>query len=201
MGWLIALAIILLIVFLPVGLKLRYDEDGFVLRLMAGPVRYRLIPERDKNGNSKKQKDSQEKIKNKKAKLGGSLKNFISFAKSLLVFLNELRRKVRIRNLKMDLVFGGSDPYDVAMQYGRGWAVLGGALPLAEEIFEIRKRDLRIDCDFDADETTITVSAAITMSLWRLVYILIRYGYDALKKYQNLKISEKAVQKNESESS
>ena len=48
MGWLIALAVIVLLICLPVGVSARFDENGAVANLIAGPLRMRLYPAKSK---------------------------------------------------------------------------------------------------------------------------------------------------------
>ena len=54
MGWLIALGIITLMAILPLGVSIRYDADGLVVKLIIGPVKVTLYP---RTQNVKKEKD------------------------------------------------------------------------------------------------------------------------------------------------
>lgn len=63
MGWLIALGIITLLAVLPLGVSVRYDEDGVLLRLIAGPVKITLFPRPKKEKKPKKEKPKKEKAK------------------------------------------------------------------------------------------------------------------------------------------
>ncbi len=44
MGWLIALGIAAVLAVLPLGVRIRYDAEGLLLKLVAGPVKITLIP-------------------------------------------------------------------------------------------------------------------------------------------------------------
>lgn len=207
MGWLIALAILIIFLFLPVGIRVLYGANGFFLTLLIGPVRIQLFPV-NKN-KPKKKKPQQDKKKDKKAKetkkkedkSGGSITDFLPLVGTALSFLNAFRKKLRIDKLEMRLVLADPDPCDLSIQYGRGWAILGNTLPLVEQIFVIKRRNLEIACDYTADVTTVYVSANITILIGRLLYIALRYGIQALKQYFDMKKSKKAVQNNESKSS
>ena len=48
MGWLITLAVLILIGFIRVGVRARYDADGPLVRLILGPVRLTLVPGKKK---------------------------------------------------------------------------------------------------------------------------------------------------------
>lgn len=63
MSWLITLGVLGILAALPIGVRMRYDEEGFFARVIAGPVSFALYPFPKKE---KKQK------KRKKAGRGGS---------------------------------------------------------------------------------------------------------------------------------
>ena len=48
MGWLIALAVIICILCVPLGIDGRYDDSGAVVYLVAGPVRIPIFPGKKK---------------------------------------------------------------------------------------------------------------------------------------------------------
>ena len=61
MGWLIALGIIVLLAVLPLGVSVRYDEDGVLLRLIIGPLKITLFPRPKKTKKPKKEKKKEDK--------------------------------------------------------------------------------------------------------------------------------------------
>ncbi len=56
MGWLIALGILLAIGMIPVGLRVRYNDAGMRLWVLAGPVRINLYPRPQKEKKKKQEK-------------------------------------------------------------------------------------------------------------------------------------------------
>lgn len=201
MGWLIAIVVILGIGLVPLVLRIRYDLAGFFVQLRIGPLAFQLFPI-VKKASVKKVKSATKKQEVKtKSESGGNIRDFIPLVQTALEFLNTFRQKIRITNLKMRLTIGDPDPFDLSIKYGRGWAILGNTMPLIEQIFVIKKRDLQITCDYSAVKSTLYVSGDISILFGRLFYILLYYGTHALKQYLNIKNSKKAVQKNESKSS
>ena len=200
MGWLIVLGIAALLAALPLGVRVRYDCDGAVVKVLAGPVRILIYP-RPKKEKPKKEgkKPTEKKPKQKtgksaaeaseKKKSGGSLTDFLPLVKLALELLNDFRRKLRVDYLELKLVLAGDDPCDLAVNYGRAWAALGNLLPRLERVLVIRKRDLNVECDFTADSTLVTVGLDVTIVLGRLMALTLRYGIRALKEY--LSISKK----------
>ena len=189
MGWLIAVAAITLLAIMPVGIRVAYDEAGFAAVLMIGPVRIKLFPRPagKKAENKKPVKDKSEKPKGKQGKAsGGSFTDFIPLVKIGLDFLNAFRMKIRINHLRLKLTMGGGDPADLAINYSRGWTALGALLPLLEQVFVIKKRNLEVQCDFTADQTTVVAGADITITVFRLLTLVVCYGIRALKEYFNI---------------
>ena len=68
MGWIITLGILVLLAILPLGASVKYDEDGPLVRLIAGPVKITLFPRPKKPQKEKKPKEATEEKKPKKAK-------------------------------------------------------------------------------------------------------------------------------------
>lgn len=99
----------------------------------------------------------------------------------LVPFLGDLRRKIRITRLQGYLLLAGGDPCDLAVNYGRAWAALGNLQALLNQAFVIKKQDLQVGCDFAADNTLFYGRADITITLGRLLGLVLRYGWKLLK--------------------
>lgn len=205
MGWLIALAVVLLLAALPLGVRASYLEGGPKLVLLVGPVRYTLYPRKKKktkaNGEKtwEKPKASSDNTVEKpvEEEKGGSWKDFLPLIKTVLAFLGDFRKKLRIHNLRCCMTLAGDDPCDLAINYGRAWAALGNLMAVLERVFVIRKRDVQVQCDFTGKETCILAQADITISLGRLLVLAARYGIRAWKDYLNLRKSRKGGMKYE----
>ena len=201
MGWLIALGVLIALALLPLGISLRYDADGFRLAALAGLIRIPLIPRPERPKKANKKTEKKPKKANKKAakaasqpkeqKKGGSLTDFLPFVRIALDFLDTFRRKLRVRRLEMKLILAADDPCDLAVNYGRAWAALGNLMPRLERCFVIKKRDLEVECDFEGEKTLITARLDLTVTLGRLLHMLLRHGLQAIKEFFNLKKSRK----------
>lgn len=209
MGWLITLGILILLAILPLGADVRYDSDGPVVRVIAGPVCLQVFPGKKKTKNDKKQKSPKKEKANRKTvaeqqpsttqpavsgtpqtqKKGGSVTDFLPLVKLGLNFLGDFRRKLRVNRLDLNLVMAGGDPCDLAVNYGKAWAALGNLWPRLEEWFVIKKRNVQIQCDFEGSETLITARLNITITLGRIISLAVRYGIRAVKEL--LKINNK----------
>lgn len=186
MGWLIALAAVAALAFLPLGIKAKYDEGGAVVWLIVGPVRTVLYPSQKREKKQKKEApaQSQEKKTSSGDKKGGSFSDFFPLLDAVLDFLGDLLcRKLRVKKLQAKVIMAGDDPCDLAVNYGRTWAALGNLVPLLERFFIIKKRDLQVECDFDAEKTLIDANLEITITLARLLHLGLRYGIRVLREY------------------
>lgn len=208
MGWIIFFLLIFLLAVLPLGASVKYDADGPLVRIVAGPIRFTVFPMKKKE-KPKKEDESHKKAKKEKKrekttpvdaapegkkpdeKKGGSLLDFLPLVKVGLDFLGDFRRKLRINVLYLKLTMAADDPCDLAMNYGRAWAAVGDLFPLLERCFVIKKRDVQIQCDFTASETLVTARLDITITLGRIIALAVRYGIRALKEYLKISKSKK----------
>lgn len=187
MGWLIALGVLILLALFPIGISGIYGNNGPLLRLIAGPVRLRLYPRK------KKKQDGAEKRNDDKAatksgskeqnKQGGSIKDFQPLLKLVFDLLTDFRRKLCVDRLELKLILAGGDPCDLALNYGKAWAALGNLIPRLEQLFVIKKRDLEVECDFASDQTLIYARLDLTITLGRIISIVVWYGFRLLREY------------------
>ena len=198
MGWLIALAILVALGCLPLGVRGIYQAEGPQVSLLIGPAKILLYPgkkKEKKQKNTKEQKQEKEEKpaapaeKTEKKKQGGSFTDFLPLVRVAVDFLGDLRRKLRVKHLELFLCMAGGDPCNLAINYGRAWAAVGSLMPQLERFLVIKKRNVQVACDFTQPNTTIYFRADITITLGRLLGLLVRYGLRGLKEY--LKINKK----------
>ena len=219
MGWIITFSILFLLAILPLGVRVRYNAEGALVKLSIGPFKLQIVPGK-KKAPKKKDKPNPEKTekKEKKAKpqkeeakpkqvgadnppkpaeapekkeQGGSVLDFLPLVKTLFEFLGDFRRKLRIKKLYLKLIMAGGDPYDLAMNYGRAWAATGNLLPKLENWFVIKKRDIEVECDFVAEKTTVIAHMDISITLGRLLAAVCKFAWKALRKYLQIKKKRK----------
>ena len=192
MGWLITLGILVLLAVLPLGIHIRYDEDGVLGKLIAGPIRILLFPRPKKEKKEKPKKKPKPKKKKKPAsaaakpkekKKGGPITDFLPLVDVALGFLNGFRKKLRVDCLELKIVMAGGDPCDLAVNYGKAWAALGNLQPLLERVLVIKKRNIELECDFVAASTLVTARVDITMTLGRLLALVAVAAFRAVKEF------------------
>lgn len=212
MGWLMALGILLALAVIPVGVRIRYNADGLRVKVIAGPVKITVLPQpkKEKKEKTKKTKKKTEsaaseednlpkppqppkspKEKKSKGEQGGSLLDFLPLVKIALDFLGDFRRKLRLDHLYLRLILAADDPCDLAVNYGRAWAALGNLMPRLERWLVIKKRDVEVECDFEASETLVIAHLDLTITIGRLFLSAGRFAVRALKEYLKIKKKRK----------
>ena len=195
MGWLIAAGVLFLLAILPEGISALYNEDGPLVNLLIGPVKILLFPGKKKEKTEKKEKKEKKKSpkettdskgKKKEKKKGGSVQDFLPLVDKVLAFLAAVRRKLRVDRLEMKLIMAGGDPSDLAVNYGKAWAALGNMMPLLDNVLVIKKRDLEVECDFLADTTLIIARVDLTITIGRVIALLVVQGVPALREFLKL---------------
>ena len=192
MGWWITLGILILLGLLPLGVSVIYDEDGALVRIIAGPLKIKVFPQTKKEKKPKKEKktkkdqnqSTQEQPKAtkkketssnqpsepaQKKKSGGPITDFLPLVKVVLKFLDGFRRKLRVNVLELKLIMASGDPCDLAVNYGKAWAAVGNLMPQLERVFVIQKRNIEVECDFTADQTRVLARLDLSITLGRIL--------------------------------
>lgn len=220
MGWWITLGVLILLGLIPLGASAKYNADGPNVRLIIGPIRITLYPrpKKEKKPNPKAEakkakKEAEKKAKKeaaKKAKAeakektasekhtrplveekGGSWTDFLPLVKVVLQFLNGFRRKLRVNRLELKLIMAADDPCDLAINYGKAWAAVGNLMPQLERVFTIKKRDVEVECDFTASKTLVLARLDLTITLGRLLGLVLVLLFRAAVKFIQIMIKRK----------
>ena len=208
MGWLIAFIILFLLAILPLGASVKYNAEGPLVRIIAGPVRLTVFPMKKKEKKEKKPKDKKEKKKKdkkekakkepkkgkekpkeEKKEKGGSILDFLPLVQVGLDLLNDFRWKLRLNRLELKLIMAADDPADLGINYGRAWAAVGNLVPMLERSFVIKKKDIEVECDFTTSETLVIARLDITITLGRMIALAVVNGIRGLREF--LKIMKK----------
>ena len=209
MGWIITLGVVALLAVLPLGVSIKYDSDGPLVKVILGPVKFTVFPLPKKEKKEKKKKDPKKKAESAqkepapqnpapppapkeekpKKESGGSLLDFLPLVKLVFQLLGDFRRKLRLDNLYLRLIMAADDPCDLAVNYGKAWAAMGNLMPQLERLFVIKKRDIEIECDFTANETLVIARLDLTITLGRILSLVVVYAIRAIVEF--LKINKK----------
>lgn len=196
---LIVLAVLLVLLLLPFGAIVRYDEAGLLVFVKVWLLRFQVVPappkKKDKKGEKKeeKPKDSQEppaprkKDKEGEAKKGGKLELLRAALPLVKQALVGLKKRLTIRQLELHVVWAGSDPADVAVGYGYANAALGTLWAVLSENFKIKKHSLGASVSFEDAAPTVYLNAIVTLNLWKLLTLVLPLLVRFLRNYYRLK--------------
>lgn len=159
---------------LPLGVRVRYDEDGPLVQAKIWFIRLRLFPKKDKE----KKKQRKEKPKKKEVpseepepekKKGGALDTVRAALPLLKPALQGVKKRLTIRELELHVTWAANDPADAAIGYGRAQAALGGLWALIDQNFKVKKSRLGCSVDFDQTSPTVYADATLTIRLGQAV--------------------------------
>ena len=209
-GWLITLAVLVILALVKVGVHVRYEEKVLRLELLISKFRIVLMGEDKPEKKKKKKKDKPKKEKEQKKKdpkpkkdkpkkKGNILENpwvqaVLDYWRELLALVGRVLTSPTLDVLRLQLWVGGGDSEKCAMTYGRVCAVLGGVLPVVENTFGIRKRQIEVWCCYDRDSIDVAAETSITVRIYEvfaLVFALLGLG---IKIFITARKYKKAVQ-------
>ena len=171
-GWIILAAVLLVLAVLlalPVGAVVRRRER-LTVDVTVGPLSFAVYPGKEKKEEKKPKK---EKRKLEKEQLEKPGPNTAQLRYSLEVLpgviakaLSRTRRRIVVSPLELEAVFGGEDPADTAVLYGRCQALANGLVPVLGELVKLRHTEIRLSVDFEAERTRWTGEAGVYLRLW-----------------------------------
>ena len=181
---LIVLLILWLISLIRVGGRVRYGEAGLFAFVLAGPLKIQLLPAKPKEEKPKKEKKPK-KAKHKMEKpkpegQPGTLSRLMQVLPVVGQACGALKRKIRIDDLKLDLIWGGSDPAAVALGYGRANAALGMLWPIFDNNFKVKRHSFQIGMDYGRAKPAVELEAAVTFTVGQILTLGVHYGVKAL---------------------
>ena len=195
----ILLLLILLIFFVPYGIDAGYEEGVLSLRVKAGPFRITLYPkkpltekqkakkrkkkekaeakkkaEQEKEGKEKKPKGTDETITvREKRKLDPEF--LLALLKMALHAIRRFFRSFSVDFFKLHCTVAGSDPYNVAMTYGRLCAAAEELPVLCGGVVRVHRRDVAIGCDFTETRPVIDIRFVLSLQLYKIVHLAVAF--------------------------
>ena len=172
----IIIAILLVIALLRFGVSAQYGADGIIVAAFVGPFTLSVYPKSDRPRRARKKRTPKE-AKEPKAKKQtdapkpGGLKEYLEMLPVIRNTLGRLRRRLLVKSLDIHLAFASDDPSKTAIAFGAANATIGTILPIFENAFRIKHRDVRLWADFEAMKPVIFVRLSISIAIWEVFYI------------------------------
>ena len=175
----IILLIFLLIALLRVGVSAKLEENVFYLRAVAGPVKIQILPKNEEKAKKpkkpKKKKPKKDEQKSDEEKEKPKIKITLDLIQTILSavgdLLGRLRRKLTIDKLTLHYTAASNDPYSAAMTFGYASAAVNALVPVLDNSFKIRDRDIGAAVTFDSPDNIIFIDVQLTLAVWEIIYI------------------------------
>lgn len=179
-----ALAVLLLLGQVRIGLRGEYTASGPAAWARLGPICLKLWPRKEKKETAPKKtkKPAKPPKKSVPAAAGGSLDYARELVPLALEAAGRFRQKLRIDRLELVVKAGARDPADAAMVYGYANAALGALwLPLTNS-FQVKDVEARTEIDFEADQTTVYAKGAMSLKVGQALRLGLYFGLKALNR-------------------
>lgn len=183
---------LLLLLFLPVYVRVGYDQE-LTVRVRVLGIPFTLLPAPPREESPKKEKTAAPKGKPSKAKelkkeltdsfrrdgVGATLHYLQQLAVVAGKAAGRMLRAVTVDTLHLELCIATGDPSDTAVRYGQVCGVLYPALSAVEQVVTVRRRQLRVEPNFLLDTGGVYADVRLHVWVFRVVgaalWLLCRY--------------------------
>ena len=186
--------IITVIMLIPVGVDLGYEQEKLHLSAKADGLLIQLFPKPPKKADDKPEKEKKPKKEKKKKepkpdeeakpkkklKFDFNLDEIMELIRAVFRGLGKFGRKLKVSRFVLHFTAAGKDPYNTAMLYGYVNAALSSLAPLCKRRFDVSDCDVWTDVDFTADFPKLELGLAITIRIGQIVGVGLSIGFAAL---------------------
>lgn len=171
------------------GGGVKYSQDGLYVRLRVGRLSFLVYPRRKKEKREppkapkEKPGEKPKQEPEKEREYGGPLELVKRYLPLVCEAAGELKRKIRVDTLWLELTMAGENAAAAAMAYGYANMALGMLWPLLEQNFEIRDPRVNTRVEFETSAPTVYINAALSLRLGQLVSFTLRFGWKFLRLY------------------
>lgn len=182
------LAAVVVVLFLVGRIRLggigEYSGEGLKLWLRVGGFTPLVYPKDAKKKDKEKKKGKKPELETQEEKrTGGSF----ALVKDCLPLVGEaageLKRKIQVDRLDVDLISGSADVAGAAMAFGYANMAYGMVWPVFAQNFKVKEHRFRTAVDFTAESPVIYIKAAFSARLGQLLSFTLRFGWKFLKVY------------------
>lgn len=184
---LIVLAVLWLLSLIRLGGRVRYGAEGLFVWVLAGPLKLQILPAKPKEKKPKKEKKKKEppavaEQHKKEPKEGqpGTLSRLMKLLPVVGQACGALKRKIRIDDMDLELIWGGSDAAAVALGYGQANAALGMIWPILDNNFKVKRHSFQVGMDYGRAQPGVELTAALTLTVGQILTLSVHYGVKAL---------------------
>lgn len=185
-------ALIILLMFVPVGADVAYENGEFSLSAKVCGIAIQILPrppadgQKEKPEKPKKEKkkkaetdtEAEEKPK-KKRSLPFNKDEILALAKLAVKSLGKFG-KVGVDRFMLHFISAGDDPYNTVMTYNYANAALSALAPLCRESFIVKSSDVWTDIDFMAEKPMIDFGLGIFIRIGQVFRVAFALLFGAI---------------------
>ena len=192
-GWIILailVGLITLIMLIPIGADLRYEDEVIRVSAKAAGIKIQLIPKKKREPKPEKPeekpkpepepKEEKPKKAKKKRSLSFNAEEILDLLKLVLKSFGRFGRKFRVERFVLHWTAAGSDPYLVARTFSVVNAGLSQLAPICTERFHCRDSSVWTDIDFVSDRMFFEFGLTMTIRIGQIIGTGLRIGAGAL---------------------
>ena len=192
-GWIILailVGLITLIMLIPIGADLRYEDEVIRVSAKAAGIKIQLIPKKKREPKPEKPeekpkpepepKEEKPKKAKKKRSLSFNAEEILDLLKLVLKSFGRFGRKFRVERFVLHWTAAGSDPYLVARTFSVVNAGLSQLAPICTERFHCRDSSVWTDIDFVSDRMFFEFGLTMTIRIGQIVGTGLRIAAGAL---------------------
>ncbi len=170
------IVLIVLLMLVRIRFSVYYDGDGMRSYLKILAFKIKIPPD--------KKKVKTKKTESAPAKKGGSLDNLKVILTPAVKTLGRAVSFIRIDKLAGKITLASDDAFKTAMMFGGAAAGAGILLPILENNFKIKKKDIEVNADFEATEPMAKLTAHVSIAVWQVLAlgVIFTFNYIKIKK-------------------
>ena len=190
----VLVGIVTLIMLIPIGADIRYEEGVVRLSAKAAWIKLQLIPkqkkavkeEKPKKEKKKKEKPSKKAEKEdssakKKRSLPFNTEEILELLKTVLNGFGRFGKKFKVERFVLHWIAAGWEPYTTARVFSVVNAALSQLSPICVQRFHCKDSSVWTDIDFVRDDMFLEFGLTVTIRIGQIVGTGLRIGFGALK--------------------
>ena len=211
-GWIILaviVGIVTLIMLIPVGADIRYEDGVVRVSAKAAWIKLQLIPkqkksqkeEKPKKERKKKEKPPQdqkeESSPKKKREFPFNAEEILELLKTVLKKFGRFGKKFKVERFVLHWIAAGWEPYTIARVFSIVNAGLSQLSPICVERFHCKDSSVWTDIDFVRDDMFLEFGLTMTIRIGQIIGTGLGIAFGALKILLRSKRRRKAEAKEE----
>lgn len=211
-GWIILaviVGIVTLIMLIPVGADIRYEDGVVRVSAKAAWIKLQLIPkqkksqkeEKPKKERKKKEKPPQDQKEEpspkKKREFPFNAEEILELLKTVLKKFGRFGKKFKVERFVLHWIAAGWEPYTIARVFSIVNAGLSQLSPICVERFHCKDSSVWTDIDFVRDDMFLEFGLTMTIRIGQIIGTGLGIAFGALKILLRSKRRRKAEAKEE----